>query len=117
MVSGKAEFPERCNAFAVDVEYASNASESVVRRSGDAGVVVTYHDGITVEKPGAESRRKYWHVYMSKKTAGGRNTARYLGRYLKKPPIAASRLAHYNGGASLSFCYLDHKRERRRQKR
>ncbi|WP_236743665.1 IS91 family transposase [Shigella flexneri] len=26
---------------------------------------------------------KYWHVYMSKKTAGGRNTARYLGRYLK----------------------------------
>ncbi|ENB91590.1 transposase family protein, partial [Escherichia coli P0298942.8] len=46
---------------------------------------------------------------MSKKTAGGRNTARYLGRYLKKPPIAASRLAHYNGGASLSFRYLDHK--------
>ncbi|WP_176360227.1 transposase, partial [Escherichia coli] len=44
-----------------------------------------------------------------KKTAGGRNTARYLGRYLKKPPIAASRLAHYNGGASLSFRYLDHK--------
>ncbi|WP_283363815.1 transposase, partial [Escherichia coli] len=48
-------------------------------------------------------------MYMSKKTAGGRNTARYLGRYLKKPPIAASRLAHYNGGASLSFRYLDHK--------
>lgn len=48
-------------------------------------------------------------LYMSKKTAGGRNTARYLGRYLKKPPIAASRLAHYNGGASLSFRYLDHK--------
>ncbi len=48
-------------------------------------------------------------MYMSKKTAGGRNTARYLGRYLKKPPIAASRLTHYNGGASLSFRYLDHK--------
>ena len=52
---------------------------------------------------------KYLHVYMSKKTAGGRNTARYLGRYLKKPPIAASRLAHYNGGESLSFRNLDHK--------
>lgn len=38
-----------------------------------------------------KSGGKYWHVYMSKKTAGGRNTARYLGRYLKKPPIAASR--------------------------
>ncbi|KYE79958.1 transposase, partial [Salmonella enterica] len=26
-----------------------------------------------------------------------------------KPPIAASRLAHYNGGASQSIRYLDHK--------
>lgn len=45
---------------------------------------------------------------MSKKTADGKNTARYPGCYLKKLPIAASRLAHYNGGASLSFRYLDH---------
>lgn len=45
---------------------------------------------------------------MSKKTTDGKNTARYPGRYLKKLPIAASRLAHYNGGASLSFRYLDH---------
>ncbi len=30
----------------------------------------------------------YWHVYMSKKTAGGKNPVKYLGRYLKKPPIA-----------------------------
>ncbi|OUZ53336.1 hypothetical protein CBL27_27305 [Shigella sonnei] len=28
-------------------------------------------DGITEEKPGAESRRKYWHVYMSKKRPAG----------------------------------------------
>ena len=54
----KAELPERHDAFAVDVEYAAAASESVVRGAGDAGVVVTYHDGLTVEKPGAESRRK-----------------------------------------------------------
>lgn len=45
---------------------------------------------------------------MSKKTAGGKNTVRYLGRYLKKPPIAGSRLAHYAGGATLSFRYHDH---------
>nr|QSE36759.1 hypothetical protein EMBNGEFE_00102 [Shigella flexneri 3a]QSE36880.1 hypothetical protein EMBNGEFE_00223 [Shigella flexneri 3a] len=105
----KAELPERRDAFAVDVEYAATASESVVRGAGDAGVVVTYHDGITEEKPGAESRRKILACVHVEKTAGGRNTARYLGRYLKKPPIAASRLAHYNGGASLSFRYLDHK--------
>ncbi len=51
---------------------------------------------------------EYWHVYMSKKTAGGKKTVKYLGRYLKKPPIAASRLGHYNGGATLSFRYHDH---------
>lgn len=50
----------------------------------------------------------YWHVYMSKKTAGGKNTVKYLGRYQKKPPIAGSRLAHYAGGATLSFRYHDH---------
>lgn len=49
-----------------------------------------------------------WHVYMSKKTAGRKNTVKYLGRYLKKPPIAGSRLAHYAGGATLSFRYHDH---------
>ncbi|EOS92807.1 IS1294 transposase [Erwinia tracheiphila PSU-1] len=50
----------------------------------------------------------YWHVCMSKKTAGGKNTVKYPGRYLKKPPIAASRLAHYAGGATLNFRYHDH---------
>lgn len=43
----------------------------------------------------------YSHVYMSKKTAGSKNTVKYLGRYLKEPPIAGSRLAHYAGGATL----------------
>lgn len=51
---------------------------------------------------------KYWYVYMSKKMAGGKNTVKYLGRYLKKPPIAGSRLAHYAGSATLSFRYHDH---------
>ena len=50
----------------------------------------------------------YWHVCMSKKTAGGKNTVKYLGRCLKKPPVAGSRLAHYAGGATLSFRYHDH---------
>ncbi len=54
----KAELPERRDAFTVDVEYAAAASESVVRGDGDAGVVITYHDGVTVEKPGAECQRR-----------------------------------------------------------
>lgn len=50
----------------------------------------------------------YWHVYMSKKTADGKNTVKYQGRYLKKTPIAGSRLAHYADGGALSFRYQDH---------
>ncbi|WP_171995013.1 transposase, partial [Klebsiella pneumoniae] len=42
------------------------------------------------------------------KKIGGKNTVKYLGRYLKKPPIAGSRLAHYAGSATLSFRYHDH---------
>lgn len=99
----KAELPERRDAFAVDVEYAATASERVVRGAGYAGVVVTYLDGSQWRSLVLKAGGKYWHMYMSKKTAGGRNTARYQGRYLNKPPIAASRLAHYNEGASLNF--------------
>ena len=51
----------------------------------------------------------YWHIYVSKKTANGRKTVNYLGRYLKKPPISGSRLAHYTNSATLSFTYLDHR--------
>lgn len=36
------------------------------------------------------------------------NTVNYLGRCLKKPPIAGSRLAHYADNASQSFRYHDH---------
>jgi hypothetical protein len=45
---------------------------------------------------------------MSKKTVGGKNTVKYLSRYLKKPPIAGSRQAHYAGSATLNFRYHDH---------
>jgi hypothetical protein len=46
---------------------------------------------------------------VSKKTKNGQKTVNYLGRYLKKPPISGSRLAHYTFSATLSFTYLDHR--------
>ncbi len=52
---------------------------------------------------------QHWHIHLSKKTENGRKTVNYLGRYLKKPPISGSRLAHYTSGATLSFTYLDHR--------
>lgn len=105
----KAELPERRDAFAVDVEYAAAASESVVRGDGDAGVVVTYHDGVTVEKPGAESWRKILACVHVEENGRREEYGALPGSLSEEPPIAASRLAHYNGGASLSFRYLDHK--------
>lgn len=89
----KAGRHERPDAFPVGVEYAAAASKSMVRGSSYAGIVDTYHDGITVETPSTESCREYGYVYISKKTVRGWNTA-YLGRYLKVPPIAASRHCH-----------------------
>jgi hypothetical protein len=38
-----------------------------------------------------------------KKTANGRKTVNYLGRYLKKPPISGSRLAHYSASPTGEF--------------
>lgn len=51
----------------------------------------------------------YWHVYFAKPTKNAKQTAKYLGRYLKKPPVASSRLAHYDGGSRVSLRFLDHR--------
>ena len=50
---------------------------------------------------------RYWNVHIAKKTTKKEHTVKYLGRYLKKPPIGAARLAHYFGG-DVTFEYLDH---------
>ncbi|WP_198595725.1 MULTISPECIES: transposase, partial [unclassified Vibrio] len=46
--------------------------------------------------------------HFAKKTQHPKATINYLGRYLKRPPIAGAKLAHYRGEANLSFRYLDH---------
>ena len=50
---------------------------------------------------------RYWNVDIAKKTSHKAHTAKYLGSYVKKPPVAASRLAHYHSG-DVTFRYLDH---------
>ncbi|STW03455.1 Putative transposase [Klebsiella pneumoniae subsp. rhinoscleromatis] len=39
---------------------------------------------------------------------------KYLGRYLKRPPVSASRLRHYGGGAVVHH-YLDHRTGRHKR--
>jgi len=50
---------------------------------------------------------KYWIVHCSKPSANHKKNVAYLGRYIKRPPIAESKLKHYDG-EELTFNYLDH---------
>ena len=51
--------------------------------------------------------RKAWIVHFTKPNKNPRHTVNYLGRYLKRPPLAQSRLQHYDGQRVI-FEYLNH---------
>jgi hypothetical protein len=51
--------------------------------------------------------QKTWIIHCAKPTNNHKKTVEYLGRYLKRPAIAESKLRHYDGN-SVSFRYLDH---------
>ena len=52
--------------------------------------------------------KSHWNVDIAKNTTHKAHTAKYLGSYVKKPPIAAARLADYASG-DVTFTYLDHR--------
>jgi len=51
--------------------------------------------------------QKNWIVDCPKPTGNYKKIIQYLGRYFKRPPIAESKLQHYDGNA-VTFKYLDH---------
>jgi hypothetical protein len=51
--------------------------------------------------------RKQWIVHCSKPSDDHKQNVSYLGRYIKRPPIAESKLKHYEGN-EITFKYLDH---------
>ena len=51
---------------------------------------------------------RHWQVNIAKKTSHKNQTKNYLGKYLKKPPIAAARLQHMHND-NVTFEYLDHR--------
>ena len=51
---------------------------------------------------------KNWMVFCQKASSNHYANVNYLGRYIKKPPIADSKLKHY-AGSIVIFRYLDHK--------
>jgi len=52
--------------------------------------------------------KKYWVVHCSKPSKNHKKNVQYLGRYIKRPPIAESKLIHYTG-TDIQFKFLDHK--------
>jgi hypothetical protein len=61
-----------------------------------------------VAQPSNDRRGQLLARVHVKKERRWQNTVKYPGCYLKKPPIAGSRLAHYTGSATLSLRYHDH---------
>lgn len=53
--------------------------------------------------------RRRWKLHFAKKTQHIRQTVNYLGRYLKRPPVSASRLRHYGDNGMLTFEFLNHR--------
>ena len=51
--------------------------------------------------------KKIWIVHCSKPSHNHQQNVSYLGRYIKRPPIAESKLKHYDGN-EVTFKYLDH---------
>jgi len=51
--------------------------------------------------------KKIWIVYCTKPSTDHKKNVEYLGRYFKRPPIAESKLRHFDG-QSVTFKYLDH---------
>ena len=58
---------------------------------------------------------KYWNVHFAKPTSNAWRTISYLGRYIKRPPIAQSRFEHYDG-KKVTFNYLNHKTKKHQRK-
>jgi hypothetical protein len=51
--------------------------------------------------------QKTWIVHCAKPSNHHKHNVNYLGRYTKRPPIAESKLRHYDG-TEVMFKYLDH---------
>ena len=50
---------------------------------------------------------KKWVVHLSKPTDDHKKNIEYLGRYIKRPPIAESRIINYDG-KRVTFTFFDH---------
>ena len=57
--------------------------------------------------------QKPWIVFCAKPSKHHWHNVHYLGRYIKRPPLAQSRLQHYDGNIVV-FQYLNHKNQQQK---
>ncbi len=55
--------------------------------------------------------KKKWVVHLSKPSANHHQNVKYLGRYLKRPPMSEARILSYDGN-SVTYCYQDHQEKK-----
>lgn len=58
--------------------------------------------------------KKHWIVDCAKPSPNHKHNVTYLGGYIKRPPIAESKLRHYDG-YEVTFSYLDHTSKTRKK--
>src|SRR3990167_8480105 len=61
-----------------------------------------------------ELYKKRWIVDCAKPSTDHKHNVNYLGGYVKRPPIAESKLRHYDGH-EVTFSYLDHNSKKRKK--
>ena len=60
--------------------------------------------------------RNNWMVFLQKQTSNKKANIDYLGRYIKRPPLAEARITKYDNN-TVSFSFFDHKTKTTRTKR
>ena len=60
-------------------------------------------------------RKRYWHIHLQTPSNSHARNVEYLGRYVKRPPIAESKLRHYEG-KNVTFLFLNRETNRHETK-
>lgn len=71
------------------------------------------HIHLSVTRGGLCLKHGIWRPFYLKRNA--RQNINYISLYLKRPPMAASELRHYTGGAVVHHYYDHRTRQHRRQ--
>ena len=91
-----------------------NKYKSIIRVAIISNIIKWLSCGLTVRGYQEFHYQKQWIVHCAKPNNNHKKNVQYLGRYVKRPAIAESKLRHYDGN-NVRFDYLDHSTKSFRQ--